>query len=325
MALPTWPVVPPAAIGMLGGGQLGRYALIAAREMGYRTVVLDPDPLAPAGMVADVHLVAAYDDLDAIGQVAHRCSVATTEFENPPASTLERLARYIPVAPAPEAVAIAQDRRREKRFLRDAGLPVAPFAVIDTEEDIKDAAAAIDFPALLKTATGGYDGKGQATVAALADLAGAWQALGGVPCVLEQRLELDCEISSIIARSWSGDIAAYAVAENQHVDGILRVSMVPARVGVGVAEAAIHYANEIASRLEYVGVLAVELFVVDGQVVVNELAPRPHNSGHWTLDASMSDQFAQQVRAVCGLPLGSTSLTAPAAAMCNLLGDHWKN
>lgn len=321
----AWPIVPPAVIGMLGGGQLGRYALMAARQMGYGTVVLDPDPRAPAAMIADMHLAAAYDDGAAVDEMAHRCAVVTIEFENPPASTLDRLARRIPVAPDAESVAITQDRRREKRFLHDAGLPVAAFAVIDTDADLADAAAAVQFPALLKTATGGYDGKGQTSVDAADDLIDALKALGGVPCLLEQHLELEREISVVLARTSAGDAAIYPVAENVHADGILDVTVVPAPVPEQLADDAVGLATKIADALEYVGVLAVELFVVDGDVFVNEIAPRPHNSGHWTLDAAETDQFEQQIRAVCGLPLGSTSLTRPAAAMANLLGDLWSH
>ena len=316
----TAPVLPPATIGMLGGGQLGRYALTAARTMGYRTVVLDPDPLAPAGRVADEHLVAAYDDRDALARLAEVCEVVTTEFENPPATALEFLARRTTVAPSPEAVAVAQDRIAEKAFLHEIGLPVGPYGVVDTAEADPDVA----YPAILKTARLGYDGKGQRTVDDPSEMRAAWRLLGGVPCVLEQALELDTEISVVVARTSAGGFAAYPGAENRHAGGILDLTVVPAGVSKRIADRATGLAMTIADQLRYVGVLAVEMFVVDGDVIVNELAPRPHNSGHWTLDAAQTDQFAQQVRAVCGLPLGDVSMTQPAAAMVNLLGERWE-
>lgn len=316
----TVPIVPPATIGMLGGGQLGRYALMAARTMGYRTVVLEPDPLAPAGRIADEHLVAEYDDEAALVRLAAMCAVVTTEFENPPASALEYLARRTLVAPSPRAVAIAQDRIAEKAFLVESGLPVGPYAVVDAP----DADPAVKYPALLKTARLGYDGKGQRLVADASAMRAAWRLLGSVPCVLEQALELQTEISVVVARTAEGGFAAYPVGENRHVDGILDLTVVPASVPKRLADRATGLAMAIADQLGYVGVLAVELFVVDGDVLVNELAPRPHNSGHWTLDVAQTDQFAQQIRAICGLPLGDVSMTQPAAAMVNLLGERWE-
>lgn len=316
----TDPIVPPATIGMLGGGQLGRYALVAARTMGYRTMVLEPDPRAPAGPIADEHLVADYDDEDALARLAERCDVVTTEFENPPATALEYLARRTLVAPGPSAVAIAQDRIAEKRFLHDAGLPVGPYAVVDSSDADPD----LGYPAILKTARLGYDGKGQRVVRDASEMRAAWRLLGSVPCVLEEALDLQTEISVVVARTVDGGFAAYPVAENRHVEGILDLTVVPARVPKRLADRATGLAMAIADQLSYVGVLAVELFVVDGDVLVNELAPRPHNSGHWTLDAAQTDQFAQQIRAICGLPLGDVSPTKPAAAMVNLLGDVWE-
>jgi 5-(carboxyamino)imidazole ribonucleotide synthase len=310
---------PPATIGMLGGGQLGRYALIAARTMGYGTVVLDPDPAAPAGRVADQHLVAPYDDWAALDHLAMTCAVVTTEFENPPAKALERLAADVVVAPSPGAVAIAQDRLKEKRFLKATGVPTAPFASVDAAGE----RPTIGYPALLKTARLGYDGKGQRDVAGPAALDGAWRELGAVSCVLERRVPLDAELSVIVARSADGAHAVFPVAENHHVAGILDLTVVPARVDPTLAGAAFELAVKVADDLDYVGVLAVELFVSEGQLLVNELAPRPHNSGHWTLDAAAASQFDQQVRAVCGASLAAPAMTAPAAAMVNLLGDLW--
>jgi 5-(carboxyamino)imidazole ribonucleotide synthase len=312
-------VEPPAMVGMLGGGQLGRYALMAARTMGYRTAVLDPDPAAPAAAIADLVLTAAYDDAAALAELGDRCAVVTTEFENPPASALQSLARRTLVAPSAAAVAIAQDRIREKAFLVDAGLPVGPYAVVDAA----DADPAIRYPAILKTARMGYDGKGQRIVADASEMRAAWRLLGSVPCVLEQALALDTEVSAVVARTATGGFAAYPIVENTHVGGILDLTVVPAHVSPRLADRAAGLALAIADALDYVGVLAVELFVVAGELYVNELAPRPHNSGHWTLDVAQTSQFEQQIRAVCGLTLGDTGMTRPAAAMVNLLGDRW--
>ncbi len=315
-------IVPPATLGIVGGGQLGRYFVLAARSMGYSTIVLEPDAASPAGAVADVHLVAPYDDPQALERLATDCAAVTVEFENAPAAALRRLERATAVRPSSHAVAVTQDRRREKRFLAAAGIPIAPFAVIDDAHDIRDIDRGL-FPAILKTAQLGYDGKGQTIVASHAELGAAWDDLGGVPAVVEQRLALDAEVSVILARSTfgGGDAvpAAYPLTVNIHRSGILDVSVVPGPF----APEAFAIAERIVESLEYIGVLAVEMFVVDGELVVNEIAPRPHNSGHWTLDFSVTSQFEQQVRAVCGLALGDTSLTVDAAAMANLLGDEW--
>jgi 5-(carboxyamino)imidazole ribonucleotide synthase len=316
-------VAPPAVVGVLGGGQLGRYALLAARTMGFGTIVLDPDAAAPAGRIADEHLVAPFDDPAALDRLAHVCSVVTTEFENPPVEALRRLAADVLVRPGPDAVAVAQDRRAEKAFLAGHGLPVGPFVVLDDVDDVMRAETERVEPSILKTARLGYDGKGQLPVAPEDDLLTAWQRLGEVPCVLEQRLPLDLELSVVVARDHRGATATWDVAENHHVDGILDLSVVPARVPDDLAGRARALAVEVATALDYVGVLAVELFVVDGDLLVNELAPRPHNSGHWTLDAARTSQFEQQVRVACGLGLGDTTRTAPAVAMVNLLGDLW--
>jgi len=330
-------ILPPATIGVLGGGQLGRYTLMAARAMGYRTAVLDPDPLAPAGAVADSFLVAPFDDDLALRSLGSMSAVVTTEFENPPVESLRLLSGHTCLRPSPDAISIAQDRRHEKRFLTGQGFPVAPFVVIEHEADTEPqmqpgrletdgdslSIGPIDGPAILKTARLGYDGKGQVPVSSLRDLRAAWERLGGVPCVLEQRLPLERELSAIVARAVDGTTAVYDIAENRHVDGILDLSVVPARVPSSVVADAQRMAVDIASALDYVGVLAVEFFVVGNHLVVNELAPRPHNSGHWTLDAARTSQFAQQVRAACGVALGDVERTAPAVAMVNLLGDLW--
>ena len=326
------PVVPPATIGMLGGGQLGRYALVAAGSMGYRTIVLDPGAAAPAGVVANEHLVAAYDDPGALDRLVERCQVVTTEFENPPAAALERLARSTRVAPSPAAVAVAQDRILEKSFLVERSIPVGPHVAVRAGADgdaLARAHALADgrLGAIVKTARLGYDGRGQVRVSSGDELDRALAELGGVDVVVEARLDLERELSVLVARTDDGDALTWPVAENVHVDGILDVSSVPAPIEPGLADRAVTLASRVADELAYVGVLAVELFVVadaDGdELLVNELAPRPHNSGHWTLDAAVTSQFEQQVRAVCGVGLGDVSMTAPAAAMVNLLGDLW--
>lgn len=310
-------ITPPATLGILGGGQLGRYFVIAARTMGYGTVVLEPDLHAPAGKVADEHIVAAFDDESALKHLAELCAVVTTEFENPPAAAMQLLSLHTAVQPSASAVAIAQDRRTERAFLRDAGVPQAPYQLIENDDDV-DIAADFHYPAILKTARLGYDGKGQVAVASPADLDDAWLQLNRQPCVLEQRLLLDGEVSVVLARSARGETAIYPVAHNTHVNGILDCTVVPY-----VTNGATDLAVAIAAALDYVGVLAVEMFIVDGHLLVNELAPRPHNSGHWTLDAARTSQFEQQVRAVCGVGLGDPSMTVPAVAMVNLLGDLW--
>ena len=315
-------VAPPATIGMLGGGQLGRYAIVAAKLAGYGTVVVDPDPDAPAGVVADTHLVTGYDDAVALDELAGRCAVVTTEFENPPAAALERLANDIAVAPSPGAVAIAQDRLAEKAFLAAAGVPVAPFAPLVVDSDT-ETAGVVGFPAVLKTSRLGYDGKGQRIVASADELQQAWDDFGRVPCIVERLVPLDVEVSVILARSADGATVSYPLAENVHERGILDLTVVPARVDPTLGAEAHRLAGEIAAALDYVGVLAVEMFVSSGHLLVNELAPRPHNSGHWTLDAATTSQFAQQIRAITGSGLGATAMTAPAVAMVNLLGDLW--
>ena len=317
------PIVPPATLGILGGGQLGRYAVMAAASMGYRTIVLDPDPSAPAGVLAHEHLVAAYDDPDALRRLAFDCDAVTTEFENPPAAALDELAATVVVAPSPAAVRIAQYRIAEKAFLVENGFPVGRYQILEGD-DLEVDASLVDAGAIVKTARLGYDGKGQRPVAGVAETLAAWAELGGVACVIEERLALQTELSVIVGRTATGDVEAWPVAENTHVKGILDLSVVPAAVPAKLADRAVGVAMAIADALDYVGVLAVELFVVDGELLVNELAPRPHNSGHWTLDASVTSQYEQQVRAVCGLGLGSTAMTAPAIAMVNLLGDLWE-
>jgi 5-(carboxyamino)imidazole ribonucleotide synthase len=317
-------ILPPATLGILGGGQLGRMFAMAARAMGYRVMVLDPDENSPAGALADVHLRAPYADREALERMGRGCAAITTEFENIPASSLEFLARFCPVRPGAAAVAIAQDRAQEKSFLQARGFPTAPFARVETAADLAVAYQKIGVPAILKTARHGYDGKGQARVGNLAELAAAFAELGAVPCVLEAWLPLQTEISVVVARGADGRAVAFPPAENRHVDGILEISIAPATVAETLAAQAVDTAKAIAAALDYCGVLAVEFFVLDdGRLLVNEMAPRPHNSGHYTLDACLTSQFEQQVRAVAGLPLGAPDLLQPAA-MVNLLGDLWQ-
>ncbi|MDP1538099.1 MAG: 5-(carboxyamino)imidazole ribonucleotide synthase [Burkholderiales bacterium] len=317
-------IFPDAMLGMLGGGQLGRMFTLAAHSMGYRVTVLDPDPLSPAGAIADVHLKAAYQDREALQQLADTCAAVTTEFENVPADSLRWLANHCTVRPAGDAVAIAQDRIREKAFFRSCGIEVAAYAVIEREADLEGADPKI-FPAILKRARFGYDGKGQARVANAAEARKAFNDMGAESCVLEQRIALKCEISAVVARGADGIGRGFPVAENRHRNGILDVSIVPARVAPELAQRATDWALKIAEKLDYCGVLAVEFFVTrDGQLLVNEMAPRPHNSGHYTIDACATSQFEQQVRTLCGLTLGDTRLLAPVV-MVNLLGEAWQH
>lgn len=316
-------ILPPAMLGMLGGGQLGRFFVIAAHEMGYKVTVLDPDKNSPAGKIADVHLCAKYDDADALKKIADTCSAVTTEFENVPAATLDALALTIPVRPAAKSVAIAQHRVSEKDFLKNAGLPVAPYAVIDTEADLPEDDSDI-YPAILKVARFGYDGKGQARVANLAEAKSAFASFSQEECVLEKMLKLDYEVSVVLARDVHGHVATFPTSENSHLNGILDVSIIPARGSDAVNHQAQKLAISVAEKLEYTGVLGVEFFVCGGELLVNEIAPRPHNSGHYTLDACITDQFEQQVRVMTGLPLGSSRQHSPAV-MVNILGDVWPN
>jgi 5-(carboxyamino)imidazole ribonucleotide synthase len=320
---PAAPIDDGATLGVLGGGQLGRMFAHAAQTLGFRTAVLDPDPQSPAGCVSHVHLPSAYLDDAALEALATASAAITTEFENVPAEALDRLAASVPVAPAAAAVRICQDRALEKAHFRASGVPCAPHAVIATADDL----AAVDpslFPAVLKTARLGYDGKGQRGVADAAALPQAWTALGQVRCVLEQRLPLKHELSVIVARGRDGAVVALPVQQNLHRDGILAVTQVPAPdVTPAQADEAWRCARALAEGMDYVGVLCVEFFVLaDGRLVANEMAPRPHNSGHYSIDACDVSQFELQVRTLAGLPL-STPRQHSAAVMLNLLGDAW--
>jgi 5-(carboxyamino)imidazole ribonucleotide synthase len=317
-------ILPNAMLGIIGGGQLGRMFTMAARSMGYRVTVLEPDPDSPAGSLADAHLCAAYDDPAALDQMAKTCAAVTTEFENVPAQSLSLLAQEVKVAPAAEAVSIAQDRIEEKAHIEQAGLAVAPHIPVRRVADLDQPLDAY-LPGILKLARLGYDGKGQIRVGSAGEARAAFRELGAKPCVLERRLELRAEISVLVARTGPGEVITFPVAENQHEAGILDLSIVPARVSVNVAEAARRMALKLAESLDYVGVLAVEFFVLWGDsLVINEIAPRPHNSGHFTLDATLTSQFEQQVRTLCGLPPGDPRLLSPVV-MVNLLGDIWRD
>lgn len=319
-------ILPGGTLGVLGGGQLGRMFTVEARRMGYRVVVVDPQPDAPAAQLADRQLVRPWTDPEAIAELTATCDAVTTEFENIPADVLRALAAHLPVRPSADAVAVTQDRLVEKAFLNDAGVATAAWAPMRHATDAATAWDAIGGgPAILKTARLGYDGKGQVGVTERAAVAAAFRSLGEVPCILERRVPLAHEISVLVARTHDGQTTTWPVGENVHHDGILHTTAVPANIPPHMAVRARTTAVRIATALDYVGVLGVECFVtVDGVLLINELAPRPHNSGHWTLDASMTSQFEQQVRIVTGLPLGETTLLSPVA-MVNLLGDLWRD
>ena len=316
-------ILPGATLGVLGGGQLGRMFCIAARNMGYQLNVLDPDPDSPAGLLADDHIEAAYTDPEALDYMARTCDVITTEFENVPAESMRRLARSKPVHPSAEVLEIAQNRNREKAFASKAGLVPAPNHPVFNEADLAPAIEVTGLPAVLKTATLGYDGKGQYVVESLEQAQQAFRDTGGVECVLEKKIELKKEVSAIVARNQQGQTAVYPVGENEHRNGILHITIVPARVDEALAAKARQQSLQLVDELDYVGVLAVEFFIdSNNELLFNEMAPRPHNSGHYTKDACATSQFEQQARVICGLPPGDTSLLSPVV-MVNLLGDLW--
>ena len=318
-------ILPGATLGVLGGGQLGRLFCLAARSLGYRVMVLDPDPDSPAGAVADFHLQADYQDAQALARLGAECAAITTEWESVPATTLDTLATHCPVRPSAASVGVARDRIIEKTFLHDLGLATAPFFAIHQATDLEAAITGLRMPALLKTATLGYDGKGQIAVDDRETASSAFTTLGNRPCVLEEKVQLAQELSVLLTRGSDGETAFYPVGENVHRDGILHTTRVPALIPAAVSELALGMARRVAEALDYIGVLAVEFFfTTDGELLINELAPRPHNSGHYTIDACVTSQFEQQVRALCGLPLGSTRLLSPVT-MLNLLGDLWGN
>jgi 5-(carboxyamino)imidazole ribonucleotide synthase len=317
-------ILPGNTIGIFGGGQLGRMIAIAAKRMGYRVVVLDPTPDCPAGQVADDEITAPYTDIAAARDLARRCAVVTAEFENVPAETLEAIEPMVPVRPSSRVLRIAQNRIAEKTFLAEHGFPVPNFRPVRSHEELLRAISEIGCPAVLKTATGGYDGKGQVRIEHPDEAERAWERLGKVDCVLEEFVPLEREVSVIVARNLRGEEVVYPVAENTHANHILDTSVMPARIAPELARQAQELARAIAEALGVVGLLCVEMFMAqDGRLLVNELAPRPHNSGHQTFDAAVTSQFEQLVRAICNLPLGSTELYRPAA-IANLLGDLWE-
>jgi 5-(carboxyamino)imidazole ribonucleotide synthase len=318
-------ILPPAMLGILGGGQLGRMFAAAAKSMGYRVTVLDPDADAPAADFADVHLAVPFNDSQALETLAITCAAVTTEFENVNAEAMRKLAaRGVRVSPSGDCVAIAQNRIVEKGWIKKAGLPTVDYLAIETVNDLH-----VDLtpylPGILKTARLGYDGKGQVRVETPEQAREAYADLGGQACVLEKMVDLQLEVSAVVTRVSHQQMSVFPVAENRHENGILDVSIIPARIDDKLAKQAQDMARQLADALDYVGVLAVEFFVLeDDTLLVNEIAPRPHNSGHYTMDACVTSQFEQQVRAMCGLLPGSSVLLRPSV-MVNLLGNVWRD
>ncbi len=318
-------ILPGATIGMLGGGQLGRMFVMAAHSLGYRVIVLDPDVDSPAGRMADEHIKTSFSDTWAIEQLSKNCQAVTTEFENIPTKTLNILEKNIIVRPSAESVKIAQNRIIEKTFLADNQFPTAKFYPIYNKEDIQFAMSQMATSCILKVATLGYDGKGQAIVNNIEEAEIAFEAMGKVACVLEEKVDLETEISVVLARSHDGEVNCYPIGENYHVNGILEHTIVPCNLDDELVKQVTDEAKRLVNSLAYCGVLAVEFFYTKaGKLLINEIAPRPHNSGHYTMDACVTSQFEQQVRMLCGLPAGSTKLLTPVV-MFNILGDIWEN
>jgi 5-(carboxyamino)imidazole ribonucleotide synthase len=319
------PILPGSTVGVLGSGQLGRMFALAARRMGYRVHTFSPDSDTPTGQVADLEVAAAYDDLTRVAEFARHVSVITFEFENVPAATAAAAASYAVVRPAGDVLHTTQNRLREKTFLSQSGFPTTPFRAVRSVEDVRIAARELGLPAVLKTASFGYDGKGQSRVATIAEAEAAVASSPGVERIYEAFIDFEREVSVVAARGVDGSFSHWGVIENSHRNHILDLSVSPADVPPGVAEEAIEIARGVLEKLNVVGVLCVEFFLTKkGQLLINELAPRPHNSGHLTIDAHATSQFEQQLRCVCGLPLGATEQLRPAA-MVNLLGDLWNN
>jgi len=321
------PCIPPGGtIGVIGGGQLGRMLAMAAARLGYRVHIFCPEADCPASHVAQRHHSAPYEDLEALDAFAACIDVATIEFENVPLITVERLSGHIPMRPSPAVLRVAQDRIIEKGFLNEIGIGTAPWHAVEQATDLARALESVGSPSILKTARLGYDGKGQRKIAMAADLASAWEAFGRVPCILERVVAFEREISVIVGRGPDGGLAIYDPVENAHRDHILATSRVPAAITPEIAATAREMAARIATRLDLVGLVAVEMFVTGtGDVLTNEIAPRPHNSGHWSIEACVTSQFEQTVRAICGLPLGSTTRRFDAV-MENLIGadvERW--
>lgn len=316
--------LPGATIGLMGSGQLGRMFAVAARRMGYRIHVFSPEKDTPAGQFADREVTGAYQNESAVREFAKGLDLLTFEFENIPRQTVEWCAAECEVRPASSVLHIAQNRLREKDFLSQAGIPVGPYRAVRSAAELSDALGAIKTPAILKSAAFGYDGKGQRFIEQPLDAEQIWQERAGDELILEAAIDFEKELSVIVARGPDGSMAPFPVCENMHRDHILDVTVVPARVSAEVEKSAADLARIIAAKLDLVGLLAVEMFLErDGTLLVNELAPRPHNSGHWTIEGCATSQFEQHMRAVCGVPLGSTQLLSPSA-MANLLGDVWK-
>jgi 5-(carboxyamino)imidazole ribonucleotide synthase len=317
------PILPGATIGVLGSGQLGRMFAMAARRMGYRVHTLSPDDDTPTGQVADLEVSAEYDDIDAIRAFARGVDVMTFEFENVSTNAADAAAAIVPVRPSGSALHITQQRAREKAFLADRGYPVTPFAKAQSIDELAISLGSVGLPAIIKTAAFGYDGKGQHRLDRIEDAERVWGLIGHQEAIIERVVDFTHEISVIAARGLDGEFAHYGAVENVHRHHILDLTVAPARVPDGIAGEAVHLAHRVLDDLGYVGVLCVEFFVTrDGRVLINEIAPRPHNSGHFTIDACVTSQFEQQVRAVCGLSLGDPAQIKPAA-MVNLLGDLW--
>jgi len=317
------PILPGAAIGVLGGGQLGRMFAIAARELGYRIHVYSPDDDSPAGQIGDKEYSRSYDDLDQIRAFAREVRVVTFEFENVPSATTRAAAEIVPVRPDGQVLHVTQHRLREKTFLQANGFPVTPFRRVTSLAELEQSVSELGLPAVLKTASFGYDGKGQVKLKSPVELPAAWNTLGGAEGIYEAFVDFEKEVSVVAARTGAGEFAAFPVFENTHANHILDVTFAPAVISPELAQEAVELAGGILEKLDVVGLLTVEMFVTkDGRLLVNELAPRTHNSGHLTIDTCVTSQFEQQVRAVCGLSLGSTEMRQPAA-MANLLGHLW--
>ena len=316
-----------STIGIFGGGQLGRMLAMPARTMGYRSVSLDPGVDCPASQVTDVHITAEYDDLDAARELADRSDVVTYEFENVDATAIEVISELKPVYPSPSVLRVCQDREIEKSTMRELGIGMPEFRVVRSRNEAVEAVSEIGVPVVMKTTRWGYDGKGQSVVRDAGDAGTAFEGLGGsydAPVIVEGFVDFAMEVSVVCARDLSGEMRTFPVSENVHVDGILDTSIVPARCSGGVKDEAVRVAMRIAEGLDVIGLIAVEMFVTrDGSILVNELAPRPHNSGHWTIEGCETSQFEQLARIMVGMPMGDVSLRSPTV-MVNLLGDVWE-
>jgi 5-(carboxyamino)imidazole ribonucleotide synthase len=316
-------IFPDATLGMIGGGQLGRMFTIAARSMGYRVIILDPDPHSPAGRIADQHIQADFHDHAALDMLGDSCVAITSEFENLPVESLSRLQSHCPVHPAPDVLAMAQNRLQEKNFLDEHEFPTVAFYPIQTLDELEEAMSGLGAPGILKIAQPRYPGHGRHAVATLEEAVEAFREMDEQPCILEERIYVEKRLSVILARSIDGEIAVYPVVENRYRKGILDLSLAPADISTTTADSAIELACDLADELEYCGVLATEfLLTSDGELLINSITPRPHNSGHYTVDACVTSQFEQQVRMMCGLPPGDTQLLT-SVVMTNLLGDLW--